>query len=479
MKKNKVFSIGFLVFSLVLVAMIQAVWADEKYGLSFAELGTKYKAVYDDPRPFLKDFHKKIMPPETYAKVTFDLEAMKGTWAEVVGFKAPDVVGKIAPEIKPGTYTYKDKEKYPGFKELMIPGMYNRFMPGGPPFAGNFPEIKVVPTRQYYWALPIAEATKKNMGRTKQDDQGYMIPESYQAGFPFPRPEGKFKAQQIVYNWEKTYYPGESSVQLIRGLGFTRNLKCDKADNVLITELRLQGRVFMEPYGWYDKRAESQRERLGVSIKWFAPRDMFGNAIATLVYLDANKPDLWLIYINVLRRIRRLTSTDTQDPLGGQDVIYDDKSGFFQKLSSTQYPYKFELIAEREYLVPFASLDGSTYLSSKGLEFHNLEMERRPMYVVKLTQTDKSYVYSYRIIYFDKETFQLVHADNFDQKGRLYRTSENLPAFIPEMGMFTHFYTPYFDHLDLHSTMGLLICLVSPSLGREVQDLGALVKGPK
>jgi len=33
------------------------------------------------------------------------------------------------------TYTYKDKEQYPGLKELMYPDLYQRFKPGAPPHA--------------------------------------------------------------------------------------------------------------------------------------------------------------------------------------------------------------------------------------------------------------------------------------------------------------------------------------------------------
>ena len=68
------------------------------------------------------------MPPEVYKKVTYDVEAMKRTWAEVIGFKSPDVVGKMYPEIKPGKYTYKDKEKLP-FDKMMWKHLYDRFNP--------------------------------------------------------------------------------------------------------------------------------------------------------------------------------------------------------------------------------------------------------------------------------------------------------------------------------------------------------------
>jgi len=134
---------------LTLAVVIPATWAAEEYKITF-EQWTKAKAFYDDPRSTMKELPlNKIVPPEDYAKLTFDIEAMRKAWTEVVGFKAPDKVGKIVPEIKPGKYTYQDKEKYPGLKELMAPEIYKRFNPGGPPHAGNFSELEIIPTKQY------------------------------------------------------------------------------------------------------------------------------------------------------------------------------------------------------------------------------------------------------------------------------------------------------------------------------------------
>jgi len=56
------------------------------------------KKLYDDPtdlfvtRPF-----KDVLPPELYDKVTFDQEKMKKEGAELLGFTAKELVGKIAP----------------------------------------------------------------------------------------------------------------------------------------------------------------------------------------------------------------------------------------------------------------------------------------------------------------------------------------------------------------------------------------------
>lgn len=475
MQKIKIFGTGLLVFFLALVMMTPAGWAVEQYKVTAVEFG-EHKKTFDDPRPYLKTLpYKKVLPPEVYAKLTYDVEEMKKLWAEVVGFRAPDVVGKIAPEIKPGTYSYKDKEKYPGLKELMIPLHYEFFKPGEPPFPGCFREIKVVPTRQYYWNLPSAKATQKYMGGVQLDDRGIIKEETYVAGIPFPRPSGKFKANQILYNFIKTPFYWDDTYACSVNEGFTRTLKIDQDVITEALSLRLKGRVESEPYGWYDKRADKLGEIKGFNFYYLAPRDMYGNVISAVTYSDPDKFDLMMVYVNVLRRVRVLSSTDIQDAIGGADYIYADKDGFGGKLSATIFPYKCEVIAEREYLVPIASLDGSDYMSSQGYEMRNYKFERRPMYVVKMTQLDKSFVYSYRIAYVDKETFMINFIENYDQKGRIYRSMRGHRNFIPAMGQVGHGYGIAYDHLDQHTSYTIGFMHPAPWINRSHISLRGLV----
>jgi len=418
----------------------------------------KHKSFYaDDPRPFLLEFGpKQVLPKALYDRLCYDVEKMKSSWAGVVGFRAPDVVGKIAPEIKPGKYTYKDLEKYPGFKELMSPDLYNRIKPGGPPHAGNIPEFEIIPTRQYYYALPIAEATKQNEGKPKLDKDGYIIPETWVAGFPFPKPSGPFKAQQVMFDIEKRYLSFGLDFWLLgRMIGYNKNLKIDIDGIYEVNHLRLSGRVMMEPYGWFDERAKEQGEFKTFVLGFNAPRDIAGIVQSAAYFLDPQKGDQLMIYIPSLRRVRKMSATDSQDPIMGIDCIYDDNEGWMQKLSPTRYPYKFEVIGEQEFLIRAPTLDGAEYCSSKGLEFRNVKLERRPMYVVQLTQLDKNYVYGKRIFYVDKETFNYHLIQNYDQKGRLYRSYEVNYSFIPEMGIFSWSGALILmrDHVDLHSTV--------------------------
>lgn len=416
----------------------------------------QHKAIFDDPRPYLVEFGpKQVLPPELYEKLTYDIEAMKKEWAEIVGFKATDLVGKIAPEIKPGKYTHEDVKNNPAFKELMWPRLYNRIKPGGPPHAGCIPEFTVVPTRQYYWSLPVARATKENAGKTQLDKDGYLIPETWISGYPFPKPEGPFKAQQIMANVEKRYLAWGGNMYLAsRVLGLNKDLKTDFDGAYDVNHVRLAGRVLLPPYGWMDKRARERGEAKMFILNFLAPRDIAGAAQSALYYLDPNAMDQLMIFLPSLRRVRKMSATDTQDPIMGQDQIYDDNEGWMQKLSPTRYPYTFEVLEEREYLLPAATLDGSCYIGKDGFEFRNLEFERRPLYVVKMTQQDPNYVYSYRILYIDKETFVYYHVENYDQKGRLYRTWDGTYSFFPEMGSITWsgMLVLLADHIDLHST---------------------------
>ena len=417
----------------------------------------RHKTFYDDPRPYLKTFGpKQVVPRALYDKLTYNQEEMKKIWADLVGFRAPDVVGKICPEIKPGKYTHQDVQSNPCFKELMSEDLYNRIKPGGPPMIGNIPEFEIIPTRQYYWALPISQATKENEGKTKLDEKGYLIHDSWISGYPFPRPSGKFKAQQIMYNVEKRYLSYGLDFFLIgRVRGFDKNLRMDFDGAFEVRHARLAGRVQVEPLGFFDDRAVRQGEAKTFVMDFTAPRDVAGMAQSALYYADPTKADQLMLFIPSMRRVRKLTSTDTQDPIMGLDQIYDDNEGWMQKLSPTRYPYKFELIEEREYLVVAPTLDGAEYIESKTGAFKNVRMERRPLYVVKLTQLDKNYVYGQRIFYIDKETFNYYSVQNYDRRGRLYRTWDGNYSFFPEMGTTTWAgsYILMRDHIDTHSSV--------------------------
>ena len=87
---------------------------------------------------------------------------------------------------------------------------YERFNePGaqGKNFGANFTEFEVVPTRQYWQHLSVAEASIKNEGSATLDEQGYLIyDDTNKGGIPFPKPSGTQKGWQVLYNYIESLY---------------------------------------------------------------------------------------------------------------------------------------------------------------------------------------------------------------------------------------------------------------------------------
>jgi len=437
-------------------------WPDPWTYLPSPDDMMKVKASYDDQRDLFKTYHPKdILAPEIWAKLHWDPEQMSKLWEELLGFKAPDVVGKIAPEIKPGKYTYKDLEQNPGFKELFPEYVYKTIKPGGPPIICNIMDFELQPTKQFYMALPTAEFTKKNLGKTKLDKDGYIVAGTWEGGYPFPRPSGPFKAQQVYYNFEKKMTNYQDTYLLAgEGLALDKNLEMDKYNKYERRIATLMGRTFMEPYGWFDKRAEKRGEfNTDVSII-YEPRANRGLVVLLLRYDDPQKMDPYMMYLPQLRRIRKMSSTDTQDPSG--DAAYDDYGFLRQKITPKRFPYKFEITAEREYLCPFSYNSGPSWVDSKnGKALRDLGLMRRPCYVLQMTQQDPNYIYSKRIYYIDKETFIPGWGEFYDQKGRLYRTYNIARTFMPEVGQIVSHGTQAWqvDYVDSHSSFQVLTCI--------------------
>lgn len=86
MEKAKLLFIVTLVFLLGLFILTPHVWC-QKITLTHDDI-TRAKAVFDDPKPLFKELPlSKVLPPDSYRKLTHDVEAMKSAWADVLGFK--------------------------------------------------------------------------------------------------------------------------------------------------------------------------------------------------------------------------------------------------------------------------------------------------------------------------------------------------------------------------------------------------------
>ena len=450
-------------FVALLIAVPTAAFAGTDFGSNVYQVDELHavKKPLDDPRPLHnpEPFWKKDLRKDTWEAITCDPEKAKALWAEVRGFTTPEVVGKVAPEIKPGKYTLADKTRLP-FKELMIPAVYEMFNePGanGKNLALNFTEFEVMPPRQMYHHTAVSEATLKNNGMAKLQESGYITKGTVQSGYPFPRPSGPQAGWQILYNSSvepQHYY--DDFLSFGETFGFNRNFKIDYRGAGYWHTIKLGRRVKVPPLGWYDKQAEKQGQRVINYFDATAPRDYYGNAYLDTSYFDPEKLNNMLFYMTMTRRIRKMSAGDRQDQALGMDLSYDDGLGFSQKLLPDLYPYEVKLLGEKEFLAWNYPRTGKTYVDTKakGL-WRNLEFERRPVYILEMKQLDPAYIYSKRILYIDKETFVVLFAEMYDQKDRLWRTWTCDWMFTPETGSYNYFQGASWDHIDQHMSYAI------------------------
>jgi hypothetical protein len=142
-----------------------------------------------------------------------------------------------------------------------------------------------------------------------------------------------------------------------------------KTISVALAETRKQ--IKREMGGWVQAESsfKSSEEKFRLAMR--------GMSILNYHYDDPNKVDSLMIYVPSLRRIRKMSATDTQDTQG--DLSYDDSDTMSQKITPKKYPYKIEIIAEREYLMPFSYGTSPAWVDSKNnYELKEIQFQRRP-----------------------------------------------------------------------------------------------------
>ncbi len=346
-------------------------------------------------------------------------------WEKMLGYKAPDMVGKVAPEIKKGVVIDSNNYKnYPGLKDLMLESLYARLDPNS--YAPLAP-IKIAETDQYTLSRGYGDKTLVNMQTCHLAEDNLTLV-GYQGGFPFVPPKN---GNELV-QWADNSYLGDTfAMRPMRLRLFGRDNKPER-------EMR-QNLNFFRYFGCTDWREDVKPNPEGIHYfnagVFTFPRDVSGSAYVRRRYLDASRPDEFILYVPSMRRIRRMGGRDTQDPLFGSDLVWDDFNIYWQKLSPTDFPNDYIMKDRVELLSPtFISYNypddraaaGYTdyYVDESGeqvfLRFGS--WQRRPLWPLEVVSKDSNYMYGKRIIMVCPETGLLLQTQMYDQSGRLWRS---------------------------------------------------------
>jgi len=347
-------------------------------------------------------------------------------FAKMLGFKVKDKVGKVAPEIKAGmTIDSSNYTQYPGLKELLPDSLYGRLDPKS--YAPLAP-IKIVDTAQYHLGRVWMQKSLETAKTAKIGADGLTL-EGYQGGYPFIHPKNGVELVQ----WLDNDYLGDTfAMRPMRLRLYNRENKPEREMRKELNILRYVGCT-----DWLLEGIQPNPEQINyvISGTFIYPKDISGTSYVRKRFIPADKPDEFLLYVASMRRIRRMSGRDTQDPLFGSDLVWDDYNINWQKFSTTEFPNEYTMHPDREMLLPtYIDYDWPNDRASAGYTDYNVDesgeqvflnygsWQRRYMHMLEIKSKDTGYLYSKRLNAIEPEVCVAVQAQFYDQSGRLWRS---------------------------------------------------------
>ncbi len=320
--------------------------------------------------------------------------------------------------LKPGDVVNKNnKEKV---KDLVSPGIYW--------LVGNGMSLDIQPYRKIPTPKSYDEATEKFSAQVELGPDRELL--NYVTGLPFPEidlndPEAGTK---VMYNFQRTHYYTESlDLNLMDADTGTQStdskgIPLYNVERHFVPEwlrvLRYQGRLSNAPAPEILPNPDKVFYKAGL-YPLIEPFDLKGVGGVSLRYIDQKRHDDTWLYLPLLRRVRRISSTQRSDALFGQDVDIDSFGGY-----AGQIPwFKWILLGKKPML---ASVHGERLppepcAGDGGMTFCEPWEPRPEIYIVEGSSIFPGYGFSKRVIYVDAEGWIIPYGDMYDWGGELWK----------------------------------------------------------
>jgi hypothetical protein len=276
--------------------------------------------------------------------------------------------------------------------------------------------FRIVPYRQLVPTRGFAEATRKNAGKIKMDEQ--MVPVGYadMAGFPFPEPKTGW---EIAWNYDFSNR-GDSLDYMLEGIKVDPPTGLDGVSMVRDWDLWFVSRTEAPPKPRIPDK-DNPRGLRKVSVSHFEhPQNMAGSRIMNYRYLDFNKDDETYMWMSEFRRVRRMVASQKVSTQPGSERTQEDRDGFSNHIIVNDYA----LLGRQERLVARHS-DPNQWTRVPGqFLWSGVQRERVKTYVVEAVPKDPTHIYSKRIWYVDPEDFFIKWTECYDLEGKLWRVHE-------------------------------------------------------
>jgi hypothetical protein len=394
------------------------------------------------------------------------------------------VSASVSAELKPGDKL--DKSNCQEAKGMLPEYVLEWFCSGQ--FAAKIIEVT---DDQFQYSTKFKAGSEANAGKYYVTDEGYMYETAtkswphYWYGFPFPGDidENDPKAaNKILYNHQVARFQVDDvywflAIKWATPSGFDRSV-----------EIGAYAR-------WYIGRHSGPQENpddvyLKDLIFGVAPYDVVGVSTMNWWYTDPDKWQSVYAYVPTIRRVRRLTASNSSDGMFGSTIARDDVYGWGGKI---QYMH-WKLIGEQDVLVPIsptgiekAMVAGDpvpkklaanpndikdrgqipvgqvariTWADEDRVKLGyetegwqgaawaptQLKLAKRRCWVVEAAPKDPYYAYGRRVVYIDKFAYWAFWATLYDRAGEYWKTI----LWLDKMA-----YTPGRDMTTRHPFWGL------------------------
>ena len=332
-----------------------------------------------------------------------------------------------------------DVSNVDGVKELLPETYYERIK--NPEKWGGV-SFTVVPYQYIKPTDGLISATAAGAGKATVDNDEIL--HGWVNGIPFPEPK---TGAEIAWNFDCITH-GDNEFITNRGWLIDGKRKNERLlGRVKIWRMYFSGRTDVPPAPEFPDNKNGYRR--GLIYYFFEPYDMRGIRNLSMRYKDTTKEDDSWAYVPAMRRVRRMSTAQRGDSVGGGDNTWDDTWGWDGHIRRNEY----RLIKTQEVLMGRHS-DKQLSPTKGNIDHSGTQRERINCYVVEFTSKDSDYVYSKRICWIDPETWRMPYEEQFDQQGRLWKTTEFTAAPVSARGgmVTTVFSSNTIDIQRMHAT---------------------------
>jgi len=315
--------------------------------------------------------------------------------------------------------------------------------------------FEIVPYCPYKMATGTIEATIKYSPKCSIGEKEELV--GWVAGVPFPEPKSGIEVAWNFHCWTR----GDTEISSAAAFVVDGRRGSDRhtAFNLWVTYFA--GRCDVPPIP--ELIPNPKKIYRGFFAEFIKPSEMKGFLNLQVTYKDPLKPyDSW-IWIAALRRVRRQSTEQRVDTVGGQDNCYDDNYNWDGAITRNNY----KLLGRKEFLF-------SRHQDLKQLEhmegdcvFDGVRRERIKMWILEVVNKDPGYIYNKSIWYVDPELWHITYADKYDKYGKLWKTMEHFQSVYKgynEMDAAFFCGAPTIDHQREHATLGT----VDNQLGKNI-----------